>query len=27
MPETNMWCAQTMKPSSVIPSIEKTIGR
>ena len=27
MPETNMWCAQTVKPSSTIASSEKAIIR
>jgi hypothetical protein len=26
MPETNMWCPQTMKPRPAIPEIEYTIG-
>ncbi len=27
MPETNMWCAQTVNPSSTIASSEKAIIR
>ena len=27
MPETNMWCAQTVKPSSTMASSEKAIIR
>ncbi len=27
MPETNMWCAQTVKPSTTIASSEKAIMR
>ena len=27
MPETNMWCAQTVKPSTTIASSEKAIIR
>src|SRR3990172_3083818 len=26
MPETNMWCPHTMKPSPAMPAIEYTIG-
>ena len=27
MPETNMWCAQTVKPSTTMASSEKAIIR